>query len=69
MDLKDKLNLIWKFAFLAVFTYAVISLTCCKSNCSTSCCSKSGQTAPCQVSKQTAKQPCGVNCIKPCCAK
>ena len=29
MELKDKLNLIWKFSFLAVFTYAVISLTCC----------------------------------------
>ena len=53
MELKDKLNLIFKFTFLAVFTYAVITLTCCKSN--SSCCSKSGQTAPCQVSKQTTK--------------
>ena len=68
MELKDKLNLIWKFSFLAVFTYAVMSLTCCKSN-SSACCSKSGQTPPCQLSKQTAKQPCGANCTKPCCAK
>ena len=68
MELKDKLNLIWKFSLLAVFTYAVISLTCCKSNCSSGC-NKSGQVAPCQLSKQTAKQPCGANCTKPFCAK
>mgnify|MGYP001216674586 CR=1 FL=1 len=37
MDLKDKLNLVWKYAFLAVFTYGVISLTCCSDNCSKSC--------------------------------
>ena len=29
MDLKDKLNLVWKFAFLAVFTYGVMSMVCC----------------------------------------
>ena len=57
MELKDKLNLIFKFTFLAVFTYAVISMTCCKSNCKTSnCCStKSEQVKPCQLSKQTEK--------------
>ena len=27
MDLKDKLNFVWKFAFLAIFTYGVISMT------------------------------------------
>ena len=68
MELKDKLNLIWKFSFLAVFTYAVISLTCCKSSCSNSC-SKSAQNAPCQLSNETAKQSCGANCTKPCCVK
>ena len=36
MDLKDKLNLIWKFAFLAVFTYGVISMTCCSKSCDSS---------------------------------
>ena len=59
MDFKDKLNLLWKFLFLAVFTYGVISITCCKKNCSSSNCCK--QTT--QVQKQ-----CGSNCIKPCCA-
>ena len=37
MDLKDKLNLVWKFAFLAVFTYGVMSMTCCSNSCSSSC--------------------------------
>ena len=30
MELKDKLNLLWKFLFLAIFTYGVICVTCCK---------------------------------------
>ena len=34
LELKDKLNLLWKFLFLAVFTYGVISVTCCKKSCS-----------------------------------
>ena len=68
MDLKDKLNLLWKYLVLIVFAYGVFSLTCCK-NQSASCCSKgSGQVAPCSVNKQLSKQPCGVNCTKPCCA-
>ena len=67
MELKDKLNLIWKFLFLAVFTYGVICMTCCKSSYS-SCC-KSGQVAPCKLSNQPTKSPCGANCIKPCCKK
>ena len=65
MELKDKLNLLWKFLFLAVFTYGVISMTCCKKSCSTSCATKSEQVTPC--GKQLDKQPCGSNCAKPCC--
>ena len=41
MDIKDKLNLAWKFLFLAVFTYGVMSLTCCSSNCGSNACCKS----------------------------
>ena len=67
MELKDKLNLLWKFLFLAVFTYGVISVTCCKKSCSTSCAKQSGQVASC--AKQNVKQSCGVDCVKPCCAK
>jgi len=61
MTLVEKLNLLWKFSFLAVFTYGVMSLTCCKQSCSASqqCC-KSGT----QIQKQ-----CGVNCAKACCKK
>ena len=66
MELKDKLNLLWKFLFLAVFTYGVISVTCCKKSYSTSCAKQSGQVSPC--GKQLAKLPCGTDCIKPCCA-
>ena len=52
MELKDKLNLVWKFLFLAVFTYGVISMTCCKDSCSSSsessCCKTEGMaTKPC----------------------
>ena len=50
----------------AVFTYGVMSVTCCKKSCSTSCVKQSGQVAPC--GKQLAKQPCGADCVKPCCA-
>ena len=45
MELKDKLNLLWKFLFLAVFTYGVISVTCCKKSRSTSCAKQSGQVS------------------------
>ena len=34
MTLFEKLNLLWKFLFLAVFTYGVVSLTCCEKSCS-----------------------------------
>mgnify|MGYP001169020592 CR=1 FL=1 len=66
MELKDKLNLLWKFLFLAVFTYGVISITCCKRSYLTSCTKQSGQVFQC--GKQLDKQPCGVDCVKPCCA-
>jgi len=65
VELKDKLNLLWKFLFLAVFTYGVISMTCCKESYSTSCAKKSEQVSPC--GKQLDKSPCGSNCAKPCC--
>ena len=59
MTLVEKLNLLWKFLFLGVFTYGVMSLTCCKQSCSASQgCNKSGN----QIQKQ-----CGPNCTKPCC--
>ena len=56
MELKDKLNLVWKFLFLAVFTYGVISMTCCKDSCSSdrksSCCkTESMATKPCSSGK------------------
>ena len=69
MELKDKLNLLWKYLFLAVFTYAIISITCCKNSCSYRCGNQSGQLAPCQLKNLPNKQPCGPGCIKPCCAK
>ena len=60
MDTKDKLNLLWKFLFLAVFTYGVISVTCCKKSCSksSSCCKQT----------QAIEKKCGVDCTKKCCA-
>ena len=36
MTLVEKLNLLWKYLFLAVFTYGVVSMTCCKKSCSSS---------------------------------
>ena len=62
LDLKDKLNLLWKFLFLAVFAYGVISITCavkCGSGCG-KCSSSQGQ-----VSQQCG----GPNCAKACCSK
>ena len=55
MDLRDKLNLLWKYLILIVFAYGVFTLTCCK-NQSASCCSKgSGKVAPCSVNKELSK--------------
>ena len=64
MDLKDKLNLVWKFAFLAVFTYGVMSMTCCSNSCSSS--GDSAKTKQCSSTK-VAKQ-CESSCQKQCCA-
>ena len=61
LDLKDKLNLLWKFLFLAIFAYGVISITCavkCGSGCG-NCPYKQGQVT----------QQCGSNCAKACCSK
>jgi len=61
MTLHEKLNLLWKFLFLAVFSYGVFSLTCCAKSCSAAQCGKAGAAS---VQKQ-----CGVNCAKACCVK
>jgi len=67
MELKDKLNLTFKFLFLAVFAYGVITLTCCKDDCSKSSCTQSScQTAKCSAGNQI-KKTCGSGCVKPCC--
>ncbi len=82
MELKDKLNLLWKFLFLAVFTYGVISFTCYQ-NCSKSGCKKSGSYASCKQSAYVHKKECSsetlqcekdkkqckADCNKPCCKK
>ena len=52
MELKDKLNLVWKFLFLAVFTYGVISMTCCKDSCS------SASESSCSKTESMATKPC-----------
>ena len=62
MTLVEKLNLLWKFLFLAVFTYGVMSLTCCKQSCSAS------KAQCCKAGAQIEKQ-CGANCTKACCKK
>ena len=64
MDIKDTLNLLWKFLFLAVFTYGVISVTCCSSSCAKSSC----DTAK-SCSKAPIAKTCGASCVKACCAK
>jgi len=65
MDLKDKLNFIWKYAFLAVFTYGVISLTCCSGDCSKSC--DSSSSGKCSSSMVDSK--CCKDTAKSCCSK
>ena len=70
LELKDKLNLLWKFLFLAVFTYGVISVTCCKKSCSSGCKKGNIQASQCCKNADTiVKKQCGANCVKPCCAK
>ena len=62
MSCKEKTELFIKIAFLAVFTYGVMSAVCCMKSCRTFC-SAQGDTSVVQSAKQ-----CGPNCIKPCCA-
>ncbi len=71
LDLKDKLNLLWKFLFLAVFTYGVICVTCCKNSCQSSCTKNNTESSQCckKSNTQVEKKRCGANCIKPCCSK
>ena len=74
LELKDILNLVWKYLFLVVFTYGVISVTCCMQNCSTGCapsgCDKgSAPVSKCCKSNAQIDKKCGSNCIKPCCKK
>ena len=70
IDLKDKLNLLWKFLFLAVFTYGVISVTCCKSSCQGCPAKNSAQVSECCKAKNIPVQKkCGTSCQKPCCKK
>ena len=47
MTLFEKLNLSWKFLFLAVFTYGVFCLTCCSST--SDCGSQKSCNKPCQI--------------------
>ncbi|MFQ6610037.1 MAG: hypothetical protein ACE5D7_04465 [Fidelibacterota bacterium] len=83
MDLKDKLNLLWKYLFLALIAYGVFSITCgikdCKSRCDKSSytvgCDKGGHYGkagcdkPCPHDKKNAdKKACPPDCNKPCCA-
>ena len=67
LELKDKLDLAFKFLFLAVFTYGVITLTCCMSSCKSQC-SKSN-AAQCSKANPSVVKQCGANCIKACCSK
>jgi len=62
MTLVEKLNLLWKFLFLAVFTYGVMSLTCCKQSCSSS-------SQGCKTDSAQIQKSCGSNCTKACCKK
>jgi len=60
LELKDKLNLLWKFCFLAVFAYGVISMTCCKKSCATACNKGAVEQSQCCTSKSVAiNKNCG----------
>ena len=54
MEMKDKLNFAWKFLFLAVFTYGVLSLTCCSKDCNTTSCCKTDTQCSKNVSEVKA---------------
>ena len=57
LELKDKLDLVFKFLFLAVFTYGVITFSTCMTNCKTQC-STDSQPKCCKSNVATEK-PCG----------
>jgi len=65
MTLVEKLNLLWKFLFLAVFSYGVISLTCCSKQTS---CKRSCQTNQVDTKAQVDTKSCPIGCTKKCCA-
>ena len=56
---KDKVDLVLKLVFVAVFTYGVMSAVCCMKSCSNaqSCC------------KTQVVAKGGAGCVKSCCAK
>ena len=77
MELKEKLNLLWKYLLLALIAYAVFSVTCSINECKSHC-KKSGYS--CDVKKcdkdgtgfkhgdmMMGEKPCGPNCKKPGC--
>ncbi len=57
LELKDRLDLAFKFLFLIVFTYGVICLTTCKSSCNTKC--SSPVVSQCCKSNASVEKPCG----------
>ena len=71
MDLKDKLNLVWKFLFLAVFTYGVCSLSCCANSCNKSACDAKTSCSASDNSKSCSKDAessqCTISSEKACC--
>jgi len=57
LELKEKLDLAIKFLFLLVFTYGVITLTTCMSNCKTQC--NTAATSQCCKASALSEKPCG----------
>ena len=53
MSCKECFELFLKFVFVAVFTYGVISATCCMKSCGsqTSCCKTQDVAKPCSAKK------------------
>ena len=55
MSCKECIELTLKIIFVAVFTYGVLSAVCCAKSC--------------KNATQSVVTQCGINCVKPCCAK
>ena len=66
MSCKECTELILKIIFVAVFTYGVISVTCCQKGCQSACIQSSQQVSQCCKTQSISK--CGANCTKPCCS-